>query len=133
MLYTYNQNGNIKLSVVDLEKNHTIVDNKEYTEEELYHFINHFREAFKALIEHHPERNQVFTFCRSATPTRRRRRDCNAEVTLLNNNNQNTSNLDTVMDRTTLRRYPRAEVSREAYTKIVSYFLRAIRQSDPLR
>jgi len=48
--------------------------------------------------------------------------DCNAGVTSLNNNNQNTSNLDTVMDRTTLRRYPRAEVSRETYTKIESYF-----------
>ena len=39
--------------------------------------------------------------------------DCNAEVTLLNNNNQNTSNLDTVLDRTALRRYPTAEVSGE--------------------
>jgi hypothetical protein len=42
--------------------------------------------------------------------------DCNAEVTLLNNNNQNTSNLDTVLGRTTLRRYPTAEVSRETST-----------------
>ena len=41
--------------------------------------------------------------------------DCNAEVTLLNNNNQNTSNLDTVLGRTTLRRDPTAEVSRETY------------------
>ena len=47
--------------------------------------------------------------------------DCNAEVTLLNNNNQNTSNLDAVLDRTALRRDPTAEVSRE--TKIASYFL----------
>ena len=38
--------------------------------------------------------------------------DYNAEVTLLNNNNQNTSNLDTVLGRTTLRRDPTAEVSR---------------------
>ena len=39
--------------------------------------------------------------------------DCNAEITLQNNNNQNTSNLDTVLDRTALRRDPTAEVSRE--------------------
>jgi len=41
--------------------------------------------------------------------------DCNAEATLMNNNNQNTSILDTVLDRTTLRRDPTAEVSRETY------------------